>query len=205
MVYASSSRVTTSSLTTVKALGGHGKESTCRTANSDILGWIIRRVTGRALADVVFQMLCQPMGAEDEGYYTIDSCAIELAGGGFNATLRDMARIGELIRRRGSFAGQQIILESVITDPHRGADPAQFVAYGPPTLRGWSYRNTWWASLHESQAIVARGIHGQNMYKDPRAEMVIARFASHPVAANMVNDVYALPAYEAMADHLRNT
>ena len=52
---------------------------------------------------------------------------------------------------------------------------------------------------------MARRIHGQNIYIDPRTEMVVARFASHPVAANMVNDVYALPAYEAMADHLRNT
>jgi len=116
-----------------------------------------------------------------------------------------MARIGELIRRRGSFAGQQIIPESVIDDLHRDADPAQFLANGPPTLRGWSYRNMWWVSHHVSQAIMARAIHGQNIYIDPRAEIVIARFASHPIAPNMVNDVYALPAYEAMADHLRNT
>ena len=190
---------------TVKPLGTHGHEFTYRTVNSDVLGWIIRRVTGRALADVVSQMLWQPMGAQDEGYYTIDSCVIEFAGGGFSATLRDMVRIGELIRQRGSFGGQQIIPESVIADLHRGADPTQFVANGPPTLRGWSYRNMWWASHHVSQAIMARGIHGQNIYIDPRAEMAIARFASHPVAANMVNDVYTLPAYAAMAEHLRHT
>jgi len=143
------------------------------------------------------------MGAEDEACYTIDSCAIEFAGGGLNATLRDMARLGELIRQCGSFAGQQIIPESVIADLHWGADPAQFVVNGPRTLRGWSYRNMWWVSHQASQAIMARGIHGQNIYIDPRAEMVIARFASHPVAANMVNDVYTLPAYAAMAEHLR--
>ena len=188
---------------TVQALGLHGKEFTYRTVNSDVLGWIVRRVTGLSLADVVSQMLWQPMGAEDEACYTIDSCAIEFAGGGLNATLRDMARLGELIRQGGSFAGQQIIPESVIADLHMGADPAQFMANGPRTLRGWSYRNMWWVSHQASQAIMARGIHGQNIYIDPRAEMVIARFASHPVAANMVNDVYTLPAYAAMADHLR--
>ena len=89
----------------VKSLGNQGHEFTYRTVNSDVLGWIVRCATGRVLADVVSQMLWQPMGAEDEAYYTIDSCAIEFAGGGFHATLRDMARIGELIRQRGSFAG----------------------------------------------------------------------------------------------------
>ena len=93
----------------------------------------------------------------------------------------------------------------MIDDLHRGADPAQFMANDTPTLRGWSYRNMWWVSHHASQAIMARGIHGQNIYIDPRAEMVIARFASHPVAANRVNDVYTPPAHEAMAEHLRNT
>ena len=190
---------------TVQALGSHGKEFTYRTVNSDVLGWIVRRVTGLGLADLVSQMLWQPMGAEDEACYTIDSCAIEFAGGGLNATLRDLARLGELIRQRGSFAGQQIIPEALIADLHRGADPAQFVANGPPTLRAWSYRNMWWVSHQASQAIMARGIHGQNIYIDPRAEMVIARFASHPVAANMANDVFTLPAYEAMAEHLRHT
>jgi len=30
---------------------------------------------------------------------------------------------------------------------------------------------------------MARGIHGQAIYIDPKAEMVIARYASHPKAA----------------------
>ena len=48
-------------------------------------------------------------------------------------------------------------------------------------------------------AMMARGVHGQNIYIDPKAEMVIARYASHPVAANIVNDMHTLPAYHAMA------
>ena len=48
-------------------------------------------------------------------------------------------------------------------------------------------------------AIMARGVHGQNIYIDPQAEMVIARYASHPVAANIANDPHTLPAYHALA------
>ena len=97
---------------------------------------------------------------------------------------------------------RQVIAQAVVEDLHRGADRAHFVTNGPPTLPGWSYRNMWWISHNANQAIMARGVHGQNIYIDPRAEMVIARFASHPVAANVANDIYTLPAYQAMADVL---
>jgi hypothetical protein len=40
---------------------------------------------------------------------------------------------------------------------------------------------------------------GQNICIDPRAEMVIVRNASHPVSANIANDVPTLPAHHAMA------
>ena len=40
------------------------------------------------------------------------------------------------------------------------------------------------------------------MYIDPVAEMVIARFASHPMAGNMNLDPTTLPAYHALAKHL---
>ncbi len=39
-------------------------------------------------------------------------------------------------------------------------------------------------------------------YADPTAEMVIVRFASHPVAANAANAPYSLPAYAAVARRL---
>jgi hypothetical protein len=46
---------------------------------------------------------------------------------------------------------------------------------------------------------MARGVHGQAIYIDPKAEMVIARFASHPVAGNVAIDPTSIPAYEALA------
>ena len=48
----------------------------------------------------------------------------------------------------------------------------------------------------------ARGVHGQGIYIDPKAEMVIARYASHPAAGNAANDPVTLPAYMALAKDL---
>jgi len=60
----------------------------------------------------------------------------------------------------------------------------------------------WWVTHNEHGAYTARGIHGQVIYIDPKAEMVIARFGSHPLAANANFDPTSLPAYHALAKHL---
>ena len=49
---------------------------------------------------------------------------------------------------------------------------------------------------------MARGVHGQAIYIDPAAEMVIVRLASNPQASNTANDPWSLPAYAAVADYL---
>jgi DNA-binding transcriptional LysR family regulator len=120
------------------------------------------------------------------------------AGGGLNTTLRDLARFGELLRNHGRVGSTQVLPEAAVRDTFAGADPARFAPNGPPTLPGWSYRNMWWVSHNPHGAIMARGVHGQNIYIDPKAEMVIARYASHPIAANIGNDPHTLPAYHAM-------
>ena len=51
-------------------------------------------------------------------------------------------------------------------------------------------------------AFSARGIHGQAIYVDPTAEVVIVRFGSHPIAANGAFDPTSLPAFRAVAEHL---
>ena len=119
-----------------------------------------------------------------------------------NARLRDIARLGEVMRLGGHFNGQQIVPAAVVSDICAGASREAFVKAGYATLPGWSYHNQWWISHDDHGAFMARGIHGQAIYVDPKAEMVIARFASHPLAGNVNLDPTSLPAYRAVADHL---
>jgi CubicO group peptidase (beta-lactamase class C family) len=186
-------------LKTVRKLGEHGDRFTYRTANTDVLGWIVRRVTGQNTEQLLSERVWQPMGAELDAYYTVDPNGTAFAGGGLNTGLRDLARFGELVRQQGRVGQIQVLPAAAVADTFAGADPARFAANGPATLAGWSYRNMWWVSHNAHGAIMARGVHGQNIYIDPKAEMVIARYASHPVAANIANDPHTLPAYHAMA------
>lgn len=107
------------------------------------------------------------------------------------------------MRNRGYFNGRQIVPASVVDDIARGGDPNKFAPGGFHTLTGWSYRNQWWVSHNDHGVYMARGIHGQSIYVDPKAEVVIARYASHPMAGNINNDPVTLPAFAAVATALK--
>lgn len=192
-------------LATVKKAGAHGEGFTYRTVNTDVLGWIVSRVGGKPFTEQLSERIWAPMGAEADGYFQVDPVGTPFAGGGFNMRLRDLARFGELMRLGGRMGGKQILPEAAIADIVRGARKEDFAKAGYATLPGWSYRNQWWVSHNAHGAYTARGIHGQAIYVDPKAEMVISRFASHPMAGNANFDPTSLPAYQALAEHLMRT
>ena len=192
-------------LRTVQASGEHGHAFAYRTANTDALGWILARVSGQTVAQLLSQRIWGPMGAEQDAYMSVDSLGTPFAGGGLSASLRDMARFGEMVRNNGRVNGRQVLPAGVVADIRQGGRPDDFAKAGYTHLPGWSYRSMWWVTHNAHGAFAARGVHGQAIYIDPTAEMVIARFASHPVAGNAANDPVTLPAFEAMAAHLMKT
>ena len=189
-------------LVTLQQDGPHGDAFAYKTVNTDVLGWILRRVTGRALADLLSERIWSQLGAEQDGYMMVDSTGTEFAGGGFNCCLRDLARFGEMLRRDGYWNRRQVVPQAAIAGIRAGGDPAKFAPAGYVTLPGASYRDMWWVTHNPHGAYCARGIHGQGVYIDPTAEMVIARFGSHHQAGNLTIDPTTLPAYHAMARHL---
>ena len=188
-------------LQTVKKQGNHGEAFGYKTANTDALGWIIARVSGKSIAQLLSDRIWSRIGAEQDAYVSVDSIGTPFAGGGLNLGLRDLARFGEMIRNDGKFNGTQIVPKTAIEDIRQGGKRADFDKAGYKLLKNWSYRNMWWITHNEHHAFMARGVHGQALYIDPTAEMVIARFASHPVAGNAVIDPISLPAYHALAKY----
>lgn len=189
-------------LRTLAKAGEHGRDFAYKTVSTDVLGWLIRRVTGRDLGEVLSERLWQPLGCEQDACMLVDSEGTEFAGGGLNPVLRDMARFGECMRLGGQFNGRRIVPEAVVEDIRRNGSVEAFRAGGPPTLPGGAYRSMWWITNDDHGTYAARGIHGQAIWIDPAAEMVIARFGSHPLAANVHFDPTSLPAFRALARHL---
>jgi CubicO group peptidase (beta-lactamase class C family) len=189
-------------LRTLRKEGAHGAAFAYKTINTEVLSWIMKRVTGVALPDMLSQRIWSQIGCEEDGYLTVDAIGVAMGGGGLSATLRDLCRFGELMRCEGAWHGRQVIPAEVIADIRRGSDPAKFAPAGYTLLPGYSYRNMWWVSHNPLGVFEGRGIHGQRLYVAPKAELVIARFCSHPVASSAANDTVTLPAFGAMAQLL---
>jgi CubicO group peptidase (beta-lactamase class C family) len=192
-------------LQTVKKKGTHGDAFGYKTVNADALGWLIARATGQSVADVLSDRIWSRLGTDREAFYTVDSLGTPFAGGGFNATLRDMARLGQMMLDKGQVNGEQIVPAHAIARIRQGGNKQAFAKSGYALLPGWSYTNMWWVSHDDHGAYAARGVHGQTIWIDPKADLVIVRFASNPVAANAASDPTSLPAYRAVADHLMKT
>jgi hypothetical protein len=189
-------------LQTVRQKGAHGEAFGYKTINTDTLGWIISRVTDKDLAQLLSERIWKKMGAEQDGYLTVDAKGTPFAGGGLSAGLRDMGRIGLLLLNGGEINGQRLFPQEVVETIRAGGDKEAFAKAGYTTLSGGSYRSMWWIFHNEHEAYAARGVHGQTIYVDPTAEMVIVRFASFPEATNAKIDPTSLPAYQAVAEYL---
>lgn len=189
-------------LQTVRKAGQHGEAFGYKTVNSDVLGWIVSKVSGKKFNVLASELVWSKLGMEHDADITLDGLGIPFAGGGLSASLRDLARLGSAMLNEGIVDGVQIIPEKALVSILKGGDKAAFEQGGFSTMLGGSYRSMWWHFHNDNGAYAARGVHGQTVYIDPTAQMVIVRLASHPTAANAVIDPTSLPAYEAIAEFL---
>jgi len=185
----------------VKPAGRHGAEFHYKTINSDMLGWIISRVSAKSVTELASERLWRRMGAEQTAYQTVDGKGVPFAGGGISAGLRDLGRLGLLMLNEGTINGERLFPAQVVHNIRAGGDQNKFgTAFA--TIPNGSYTSQWWVLHNKHGAFAARGVHGQTIYVDPTAEMVIVRFASHPSAKNGDIDPTSLPAYQAVAEFL---
>lgn len=184
----------------VKPDGEHGAAFHYKTINSDMLGWIISRVTNRSVTELASERLWQPMGAEQDAYQTVDAKGVPFAGGGISASLRDLGRLGQIMLDEGAFGGKRLFPAEVVEHIRKGGDPSKFSGF--PTIPNGSYTSQWWVFHNDHGPFAARGVHGQTIYVDPTAKMVLVRFASYPQAQNGFIDPTSLPAYQAVAEYL---
>ncbi len=134
--------------------------------------------------------------------------ATPLADGGISATLRDAGRIGLLALRRGRADGRQVIAPQWFDDTVRGAPdgPGAFLAgdgagRGYPT--GAHYRNCWWVIDPGLPLYCAAGVFGQSVFVHGRAELVVAKLSSWPVASSPPLRTAMVAAVRAIASALR--
>ena len=144
-------------------------------AETQVLGLVLRAATGRTLADYLEEKIWKPMGAEADAAWVIDAGGYELGYTGLNATLRDWGRLGVLLANYGAVDGKQLIPAAWVkaaTTPE-----SQHLRPGVATFRnGYGYQ-TWIIDNEGKFALF--GVRGQGIYIDPVTKVVVVNTAVH--------------------------
>ncbi|WP_035282133.1 serine hydrolase domain-containing protein [Brevibacterium album] len=177
-------------LATASAEAGSGRAFRYENGNTEALGEVVRRVTGRPVAELLSELLHSRIGAEQDAHFALDTTGRELVSGRFACTLDDLARIGEVIRCAGAASGAQVLPEELVAGLGRipsglAADVLGTGDERPGDEPVLAYSRGWWLPLDGEGALVARGRSGQRLYVSPRREIVIALFGAHPVAPDV--------------------
>ncbi|HEY0888641.1 MAG TPA: serine hydrolase [Nocardioides sp.] len=159
--------------------GGHFDYRSCET---DVLGWVCEAASGLQMPELLSRLLWSRI-AEHDMDAGVDIDRTVFFDGGLTATLRDLARFGELVRRRGHDGRAQVVPASWIDDALAGAhDSRQAFASGPlgDVHPGWMYRNQFWVPYGDRRVLLCLGIHGQMVHVDLDAQVVVAKLSSWP-------------------------
>jgi len=159
-------------------------------ANADVLGWLIARLSGQPFQDYIEDNIWSKIGAEHDAYILVDRAYMPAVTGGMNSTARDAMRFGMMVRDRGEYNGQRIIPASWIDATLDVSDRllANMQANTKYQNESWSaYHNMWWILDAAAGEYCAVGIHGQVIYINRRADTVMVWFSSQPGAASPRN------------------
>jgi CubicO group peptidase (beta-lactamase class C family) len=155
-----------------------GERFSYSSAETQVLGLVLRAATGRPLADYLSEKIWQPMGAEADASWLIDKGGYEAAFIGVNATLRDYGRLGLLLANDGAVDGRPVIPAAWV---RAATTPAgePFEAGKTSTLLGYGYQ-TWTVPGPEPQFML-RGLRGQAVFVDPTSKLVMVHTAAGDV------------------------
>ncbi len=176
-----------------------GTVNNYNTGETQVAAEILRNAVGQPLATYLHERIWSRVGMEADANWWLESAdGIEIGGSGFSATLRDYGRFGLFVLNKGVADGVAIL-------------PADWIreATTPKILRGGKpldYGYLWWTGTTPASkrdgAFSAEGIHGQFLYVNPAAKVVIVVWSAQPkpLGGAVIND-WSL--FEAVADALR--
>lgn len=150
-----------------------------------LIGMILERATGQHVADYLAEKIWQPIGAEFDGSWSLDSeeTAFEKMESGINGRAIDFAKFGWLVLNDGMWNGQQLIPADWLAEATQDFGPANPDEYYPYYFNEGNldvyYNDMWWGFHREGQDdFSAMGNFGQYIYISPSADLVIVRNGS---------------------------
>ena len=157
------------------------------TAESNLLGEVLRAAIGNSATDYMNAKVWQGFGMEHAGNWMQSApFAGETGGCCISASIRDYARLGIFVKKGAVNAtGESLVPEGWMkeaTSPSKG-------------YAGYGYK--WW--LEANGAYAASGIFGQGIYIDPQRDVVISLHSNAPAAVDTNYHAHADAVIKALA------
>ena len=166
--------VTVAYLRTLPREAAPGSKWVYKTGETNLIGVLVRRATGKPLATYLSEKIWRPYGMEADAYWQVDANGQEVGGCCLSVTLRDYARVGQLILEGGVAGGRR-----VVPDWWFGQATSKQADIGSPG-RGYGFQ--WWTG--PDGTFDAVGIFGQLIHLDPKRHLVIAASSNWPKATD---------------------
>jgi CubicO group peptidase (beta-lactamase class C family) len=152
-----------------------GERWVYKTGETDLVGILVTRATGKSLAGYLSEKIWKPYGMASDALWLKDEVdGTEAGGSGVSATLADYARLGQFLLDGGVAAGKPVLADGWLADATR-----RHSDIGVPG-RGYGYQ--WWT--YDDGSFEGIGIFGQLLHVDPSRHVVIVQLAAWPVATS---------------------
>jgi len=143
---------------------------------TDVLGQVVRAAVGKPLSEYLQEKIWQPIGAEADGTWFLDADGYELPHMGFNAVVRDWARLARLLAHDGAWEGKQLIPSQWMIDATTVAPSDGYLAPGRATADfGYGYQFYLFPGSRRQFALL--GFKGQRILIDPASKLVMVHTA----------------------------
>jgi CubicO group peptidase (beta-lactamase class C family) len=167
-------------------------------ADTQVLGLVLRGATGMSVSEYLSTRLWQPMGAEDDGSYLVDAAGQEAVYAFLHARLRDFGRLGLLVANDGRAGGKQVVPAAWVRRATETAGPhAQpFVASSY-----FGYGRQVWVFPGSKRRFAFIGVRGQAILVDPELQLVLVQTAVWHTAGDRAARAELLALWRGIVEH----
>jgi CubicO group peptidase (beta-lactamase class C family) len=142
----------------------------------DVLGVVLHAAVNQPASDYLRRKVWEPIGAEADATWLVDAQGFEVAHFGFNAVLRDYARLGRLLAHDGAWDGQQIIPAQWMIDATTVKPADSYLAPGK-AMPYFGYGYLFWLLPGPRRQFALVGALGQRVCIDPASKLVMVQTA----------------------------
>jgi CubicO group peptidase (beta-lactamase class C family) len=163
----------------------------------DVLAMVLHNAVNKSASEFLREKVWEPIGAEADARWLVDAEGFELGHFGFNAVLRDYARLGRLLAHDGAWEGNQIVPAQWMIDATTVRASDAYLQPGMATKR-FGYGYLLWLFPGDRRQFALLGFKGQYVCVDPISKLVMVHTAvENP---NYVDEPWAL--WSALVDQL---